>query len=204
MHLARRGGRKSDKKIRPADVGGYVQGLRLSLAEQDNQYSPKAPPGGKYVRKFPPIKEEEKAKASGVNRLATSNDHNPELALGTQGKLSGESEVSQPLSTVYLLKTMGPAVSAEPPGIASLAIFSAGPPPLVTPTDMRGVTPSDLKTVNNTATEDHVRRHISPDEKWLALETHQTPLFPPEPIISPKWNTWTGVVHGPRYRPRKQ
>ena len=41
MHLARRGGRKSEKKILPADVGEYIQGLRLSPAEQDSRHIPK-------------------------------------------------------------------------------------------------------------------------------------------------------------------
>ena len=43
LHLVRRGGHKSEQKIRPDDLAGYIQGLRLSLAEQAAQYVPKPP-----------------------------------------------------------------------------------------------------------------------------------------------------------------
>ena len=66
------GVRKSEKKILPADVDGYIQGIRLSLDEQDAKYVHKPPAEGKYVRKSPRPNGKEKDKAIGVNRLASN------------------------------------------------------------------------------------------------------------------------------------
>ena len=94
MHLARRGGRKSEKKIPPADVDGYIKGLILSLAEQDAKYVPKPPPEGKYVRKSPRPNGKEKAKAIGADRL--ESNATPAVS---QGILGGGEESTQSISS---------------------------------------------------------------------------------------------------------
>ena len=70
MHLARRGGHKSEKKIPPADVDGAVQTLRLALAEQDSQYIPKTVTVDTLPVKTIRTKGKRKLKAIGVNRVA--------------------------------------------------------------------------------------------------------------------------------------
>ena len=70
MHLARRGGRKSEKKIVPADVDGVVVSLRSALAEQDKQYVPKTvvvgPPPTKNIR------PKGKGKSKAIGRIAVA------------------------------------------------------------------------------------------------------------------------------------
>ena len=41
MHLARRGCRKSEKKISPKDIDGHVQNLRANLLETDLEHKGK-------------------------------------------------------------------------------------------------------------------------------------------------------------------
>ena len=41
MHLARRGGRRSEKKIHPGDVDGRVQNFRASITEEKMMYKDK-------------------------------------------------------------------------------------------------------------------------------------------------------------------
>ena len=66
MHLARRGGRKSEKRILPADVDGHVQNLRLQLTQQDAQHIPPDHPATKTSRRAQYVRVKEKSKASGA------------------------------------------------------------------------------------------------------------------------------------------
>lgn len=74
MRHARRGGRKSEKKIPPADIDGYIQGLRLPLAEQDN----------KHVSKPPHPKGRWETKASGVNCVPLVVSPPPPVSISDQ------------------------------------------------------------------------------------------------------------------------
>ena len=179
--------RKSEKKIPPADAGGYIQGIRLSLAEQDNHHVPKSPPEGKQGRKPFYVKVKEKTIASGVNRLAGANSYDSTPAVTRLEKGNSDREDIRTFPTTNnLLKSLGPAVSEEPNRSMLPATPRNTSVSLITPTDFRGVTPSDLLTVNTTAMGESARRLIYPDEDWLTRETHTTPLFPAEPIISPQ------------------
>ena len=73
----------------PADSDGFIQGIRLSLAEQDAQYAPQ-PQVGKYVPKIPRPKGKEKAKASGAKRLASNLTPLPfSVSVGSGGNDAG-------------------------------------------------------------------------------------------------------------------
>ena len=155
------------------------------MAEQDSQQAPKAPPGVNYVRKFPPTKGKEKAKSSGVNRLTTADVSCPKNIISPLAQGGGEKPNIQPVPIVNQLKTIGPDVSAAPKGCASLHLPAMTTTSTVTPTDFRGVTPSDLMTANATAMAEPDRWLLKPDDNWLALETHQQPQFHVVPEINP-------------------
>ena len=152
MHIARRGGHKSEQKILPADADGYIQGLTLSLAEQDSQYLPKAPPGGKYVRKFPFLKGKGKAKASGINRRPNDTALDPPRQVSRAQVETGEIRggTKPNLHVPYFNKNMGPTVSAEPKCPLAIPVHEVKAE-IVTPRlDMRETTPADFALADPT------------------------------------------------------
>ena len=80
MHLARQGGSKSETKILPADVDGFTQGPRLSLADHGAQYVPKPTQEARYRPKIPRPKGEGESKAIGVIRLVPDSTAIPNLS----------------------------------------------------------------------------------------------------------------------------
>ena len=76
MQMARRGGRKSFRRIKPEEVDGYIQALRdNAVAEEKVQ---KQPPTQKEYPMWPPKKKAGGSDPSGINESLTAIDKIPE------------------------------------------------------------------------------------------------------------------------------
>ena len=188
MHRSRRGAYKSEKKVLPDDTDGFIQGLRLSLAEQ----------AAKYVPKSPQAKWKGKSNAIGLDRLelsVTPTPRAPKLGEdeGVEGGLADntipvliddkEGGGAPSTSLTNINRTMGPAALVDP--IATNIPMDMDCIPAAPPVDLREMVPTDLLKIDTTEMEEPARRLLCPDEGWLARETAQPPRSSAEPVISP-------------------
>ena len=186
MHLARRGGHKSEKRILPADVDGRVQSLRLQLIQQDAQHIPSGPPATKPNRRFQYVRVKEKSKASGARTTLVDTSSNI-ASTNPPGEEGRGKPQHIPIDVVNnLVNNMGAGASGETICVAISEPTTMKLPSSNTPTDLRGVVPADLLTVNTTAMEGAARKLVHPDDQLLTRETHAQTRYPAEPIISPQ------------------
>ena len=188
MHLARRGGHKSEKKILPADVDGVAVSLRAALAEQDKQYVPQT-----VVVESPPTKNirpkgKGKSKASGVNRVNLRYQPRDTAASPTVTQPGTKcssviSEEAPPFTKDQTTLKMG----VPQPLIAASAIVTASPLTQSSPSrqyqDLRDTIPRDLLQVNTTPIEEPVRKLLYPNDRWTTREIVSNVQFPVEPTI---------------------
>ena len=191
MHLARRGGHKSEKKILPADVDGVVQGLRAALAEQDKQYVPATaiidPVPVKTVR--PKVKT--KSKASGVNRVTSVYQprviHDSPSVIPSPGVGPVYTGERVPSSVNNFNKpSMGASISEVTRAVVPPCPPLIKPVPLTQFSDLRDTIPRDLLQVNTTTVEEPVRKLLYPNDQWTSQEITSNAQFPAEPTIAPQ------------------
>ena len=174
--------RKSEKKIPPADIDGFIQGLRLSLSDQDNEHASHPPPQkGKW-----------KTKASGVNPISTTVPTIPSVSIPDQ--LNGSVDLGFPhpkkdffgdQTTTFTNKSRGSSLSLDP-AVTPQPLAEPPGTTLVTSVGRRSQIPTDFPLANTTTTAEPLRKMINPDEtRMSSVTTPPPPQFLVDHVVNP-------------------